>query len=1278
MSEKEDLRSALVELDRLRAREQRTSRENATLLRLLDEMSRATSAEAAAHCLLSICAESLQVDDVALIGLQDAADIRVHASASGALSGLVWERAGRDLVTRPVRFVDLNARSWPSPPPAALASFKALLSAPLRVEGEAPMALILLCAEPAQFGRDDGLLLTRIAKLASQALATQRLSRRNALLANVIDGPGEGSDPPDTGFLDVPLEVVSRAFDRVTNLQTAVVTINNDLLCAPTAMIDAAIDRALEKVGGLTGIDRVYLFRLRAPDRMDNTHEWVADDIVPMIEHLQDMPRDLLTPWLRAFDEDREVAIPMVDDLPPDDPVKTILEEQDIQSLLAIPMRMDRSLTGFVGYDCVHKPRTFLPGEIMLLRSVGNTINAVLERRDAEARARDAQGALLSERNKMQTTLAALPDIVLELDSTGRFIGFHSGRNAGVSGFLSSIIGDTPEDALPGEGAAIAHRVMREVDARGRTEGHEFRFDLPDGGHRFQISAAARKDDTGGGYVFVIRDITEAHAQRREIERLSEVARRSTNLVVVSDAQGRIDWVNHAFTQRTGWSLDEVRGHTPGSFLQSEKTDSATIKQIGDALRACRPVQAEILNVARDGTEYWVDLDIQPLQDHRGRHYGFMAVEADVTERRAQEERLRLLRDEAVAAQERLTAAVAALKDGFVIFDADGRLALCNQPYRDFFPISGDLIHEGMTHEEILRLRLSHGEYPDAAGQEEAWLQARLQARRRPYYEVEQELADGRWVRSFETAMPDGGRVGLRVDITALKEAERRAVNERAAAMEASRDGIALTDPDGAFIYMNPAHMAMFGIGPDDDIHQLEWSDLYSAEVAEWMRRNAFPTLIAKGNWRDELTGQALDGTPVQQEVSLTLNENGGIVCITRDISDRLRNEQERARLREDLQVAQRREIVGQLAAGLAHDFNNILGVISGSAGLIEARHEDGNTDHQDAFRIRQASERATDLVARLRDLGRHETERKEIDLRKPFAEAVELLRAGLRKEHVCIMNVPKTPLVAMADHTDLVQVLLNLGINARDALSPGPNEIRLTLADADTINVTRAPDVGHIQDGCDHAVLRIEDTGSGVDEATRARMFEAYFTSKGKKGSGLGLAIVTGILRNNGAALWFDTDIGKGSCVTIYWPLEQRAARAPRPVADPGGQMRLDGMELLVVDDEKDICDVLAAMLEAAGAEVATTTDPAEALDALVGDPAHWTALVTDHDMPGMTGSDLARAARAARADLPIILVSALFEATCDPALFDAALPKPVSQEGLVAAILGSLRCRS
>jgi len=1270
MSDNEDLRAALIELEKLRLRERAASHENSSLLRVLDAMTRAGSSDEAASILVTICAEALGADVVALVVPDGKQGLAFSVCSPDTLAGSKWS-AGADLLGRPRRMVDLHKRDWGVPIPAYLSALHALLTVPLKIKGEGPMALMAMARAAAQFSSADLHLLGRVAAMAGQTLAAKRLARRNSVLAGLIDGSVQPT-PEHGSFLDAPLEAVSRAFDRLTEAQGVVVALNNDLLRAPSHQIDKAIHKALARTGELSGADRVYVFRCRAPGRMDNTHEWVADGTEPMIDHLQDMPEELMEPWLPSFSKDQEVYIPCVSDMPDDDPVKEILAEQGIKSLLAVPMILDGQITGFLGYDAVQETRSFLPGEVFLLRSVSNTINAILERRHADQRAETATSALLAERNRMQATLDAMPDLVLELDATGRFTGYHLGHNQRFEAIAQGLVGHTPDAALPLEGADIAWRIMREVDATGRTEGHEFRFDLPDRRHWFQISAAARQGgEAYGGYVFVIRDITDARAQRREIERLSEVARRTTNLVIVSDAKGHIEWVNPAFEQRSGWSLEEIRGRKPGSFLQSEKTDPRTKREIAVALRALAPVSAEILNVARDGQEYWVSLDIQPLFDGEGRHKGFMAVQSDVTERRAQAERLLETTALAVKARQRLLSAVEALKDGFALYDPAGRLVLCNQPHRDFFPKSGPLIRDGMTYLDILKLRLEHREYKAAIGQEKEWLARRLQEHSKPYNETEQELADGRWVRAFEQATPDGGRVGLRVDITALKEAERRALNERAAAMDASHDGIAITDAEGHFIYMNPSHRMMFGVAEEEDVRALHWSALYALPQAEWLRNSVIPILKRNGRWQGDVAGLHRDGSAIDQEVSLTLQEDGGIVCISRDISDRRRGDAERARLREELQLAQRREVIGQLAAGLAHDFNNILAVISGSAGLLEARLAAQRADTQEAARILQAASRAAKLVARLRDLGKQGSVRQQLDLRIPLSEAADLLRAGLSDVHNLVVHAPQQPLEAMADPTDILQLLLNLGINARDALDNGPNEIAVTLAPADPNQMQRPPDIGMLRDRTEYIMLCVEDTGPGIDAEIRARIFEPYFTSKGQRGTGLGLAIVAGVVRGNAAALWFDSTSGVGTRVTVFWPVAHEQAAPPELAGSETGVRRLDGVQVLVVDDEEEVCAVLGAMLEAAGAEVATATDPRDALDAITGDPTHWHALITDHDMPHMTGSTLAKSIHAQAPDLPVILVSALPDAASDERRwFSEILQKPVDAKQLVSVV--------
>jgi len=768
--------------------------------------------------------------------------------------------------------------------------------------------------------------------------------------------------------------------------------------------------------------------------------------------------------------------------------------------------------------------------------------------------------------------------------------------------------------------------------------------------------------------VKVIASLLARREQNALIDRLSEIARRTSNLVVMTDAQRRITWVNEAFQRISGWSLEEIRGRNAGSFLHCEDTDPETVAHLRRALDRGEPVQAEILNRARDGRNYWIDLDIQPLRDSAGGLEGFMAVQTDVTERRQQADALRAAAGDAAQARATLEAAVEALQDGFVLFDSHDRLVICNARYREIYPRSADAIVPGATFEEIVRYGLARGEYAEAIGREEEWLAERLAEHRAPESAVEQELSDGRWLRIFEKATPDGGRVGLRVDITALKLAEKRAMADRAAAMEASQDGIAITDTDGLFVYMNQAHLTQFGYTSDAEVIGKPWTLLYSSDVSAWMETNAMPELMRRGRWSGEVMGKARDGSQVDQEVSLTLQPDGGILCITRDMRDRRRATAERDRLREELQLAQRREIVGQMAAGLAHDFNNFLATISGGARLIRENAQPASLSAAGAQRIQAATEQAAELVKRLLSLGRREAEPVTLDLREPLREAADLVRATLRAPMQLQVRLPDAPVEVVADPTHVLQTVLNLAINARDSLYGAAGEICIALEPPDDITPAGPFAVGAPDPVQRHCRIIVSDTGPGMAEDLVARAFKPYETTKGRNGSGLGLAIVSSVVTNAGGALKLDTEPGKGTTFTILWP------EAPVPASEAavieGLTGRLDGRTVLVADDHEELLGIFTSFLESVGAEVAPASAPGDVIEALRENPDGWDLLITDFDMPGMTGTELARAVHTHAPRMPVVLVTALAGvAGRDTEMFDAVLGKPVEKDALVHA---------
>lgn len=984
-----------------------------------------------------------------------------------------------------------------------------------------------------------------------------------------------------------------------------------------------------------------------------------------MREMLQDIPTEMVEHWRAAFDAGEDISIPDVAALPDTSPEKTVLLEQGIQSLLTVPILNEGQFAGFIGFDAVQARRRFLPGEVYLIRSVAKVVAAVLARRDAEESLLAAHAETLSQRTRLKAVLAAMPDLVVELDRFGRFVRWHSGTIILPDAVATAFSGRSLEEALPASLAAEARSVLAELDAGTKTLDREFRHALIGNDERMWQLSASRIGDQG--YLFVMRDVTEARMQNAEIERLSKIARRTTNLVVVTDAERRIEWVNEAFVRTTGWTLNEVRGRTTGSFLHCEATNPATVANIRAALDAGEAVQAEILNRSREGRDYWVALDIQPLRDTSGTLQGFMAVQTDVTERRQQAADLQRAAEAAAQARATLEAAVEALQDGFVLFDAQDKLVICNQKYRESYCRSASAIEVDASYESILRFGLENGEYPEAVGREEVWLSERLSRHHAPAAEFEQQLADGRWLRVYEKATPDGGRVSLRVDITSLKLAEQRARADLSAAMQASQDGIAITDDAGCFLYMNKAHLELFGYSDESEVIGRPFTILYRPAEAAWMRANALPELERNGRWSGEIPGSSKDGTSVDQDVSLTLKEDGGILCIARSMRERRIEAAERARIREELHVAQRREIVGQMAAGLAHDFNNLLAAISGTASLLAVNSGPGSSTALGAERIVSASGQAAELVKRLLRLGARQPERRLLDMRTPVAEAVTLLRASIKAPSQLTLSLPEQPTEVMADPSDILQVVLNLCVNARDAMDGRAGTIAVALADADASDLVGPFAVGTTDARCRYLALSIADTGPGMSLELIQRIFQPYVSTKGDKGTGLGLSIVASVAKSNGGAVRLWSEPGMGTRFTILWPVRSADRRAVAMHIE-GLTGRLDGCRILVSDDQQEVLDVLTAFLEAAGAEVAPSTEPADILAAVKADPDAWDLVITDFDMPGMTGDALAAEVGKVAPGLPVILVTALAGvAGRTGARFASVLGKPVDRNALV-----------
>ncbi len=571
--------------------------------------------------------------------------------------------------------------------------------------------------------------------------------------------------PPDAGQHD---ERVSLA-----------VKLLSDLLRESSRDADAAINNALARLGRFCAVERCFVCRFRQGphgEEPETTHEWYAEGIAHYACVSLDQPGDKIGPWREHVSPDQAIEIEDVGELPESAPVKAMLQRRGVRALVAFPMLIGGQVAGLVGMDDLKGRRRFRRSEVELLNAVANAISALMAQADATQKVTAAHSAMAEARDRLSATLGALPELVIEVDADGRYTGVHTADPGQMMVPADRMIGLTHEEAMPADIAALNRRAMAEVDATGRSGPHPFWADTPRGRRRYAVTVSARPPHLPGaapGYVFVSRDITEEWRLARDAERLGLIARRMTDLVMIIGLDDRIDWVNPAFEARTGWSLEDARGRSPKDLLHAPDTDPAVIAELAEAMTAGRPAQAELLSRTRDGTEFWTDIDLQPLHDSDGTLTGYVSIETDITERKQQAAQLEQLAREATDASKRLELAIEALPDAFAYFDADDRLVMSNSRYRNVFPKAAALMVPGARFEDILRAAVSSGDWPEAKGREEEWIAERMEHHRNHQGAMEQQIA-GRWMRIIERATPDGGRGGMRIDITEVKEAERR------------------------------------------------------------------------------------------------------------------------------------------------------------------------------------------------------------------------------------------------------------------------------------------------------------------------------------------------------------------------------------------------------------------------------------------------------------------------------------------------------------------------
>ena len=743
--------------------------------------------------------------------------------------------------------------------------------------------------------------------------------------------------------------------------------------------------------------------------------------------------------------------------------------------------------------------------------------------------------------------------------------------------------------------------------------------------------------------VINFRDIT-ARKQAEDALRESEARFKAIANYAVSweswfGPEGEYIWVNPAVEHFTGYSAQEILALPDfASTVVADEDRAMFLGRFQEAIRGSREDNFEFRYLHKNGTKRWLSASWQPIFDEQGNPLGTRSSGYDITARKQAEEALR-------ASQQLAESIIESIPGAFYMLDEAGQYVRWNAYQRD------DIV--GKPDDQIAGFPAIDTIHPDD--------RARIQTRIANVLRTGAvETVEGRvllrggpefqWLLMTGRQLVVAGHphlVGIGIDITERKRADviRQESDDRYKALfNRSNDLVYIHDFEGRFIDANSAALNRLGY-TKEELRSVSFATLLSADqyalaaqVLQELQAIGVQTSPTEFRLRTKTGGQIWVET--QAAVIMADGKVVAIQGIGRDVTERKQAEQARAQLEEQLRASQKMEAIGSLAGGVAHDFNNLLSVILGYTGFAMEGVRDGDPIRNDLLEVKQAGERAAALTRQLLAFSRKQVlQPVAIDLNQIAAGVEKMLQRILGEDIDLVQTLAPDLGLTLADPGQIEQVLMNLVVNARDAMPEGG---KLTI-ETSNVEIDEEYAARHVAvTPGSYVQLAVSDKGCGMDEQTRERIFEPFFTTKERgKGTGLGLSTVYGIVKQSGGNIWVYSEPGQGTTFKIYLPRAPSATAAtaiePTTIRAPS-----TGTEtILVVEDEEALRKVALRALEAAGFKVLTAADGNEALMKSAQHAGDIQLLLTDVVMPGMSGRVLAQELAKTRPTIKVVYMS-------------------------------------
>jgi two-component system, cell cycle sensor histidine kinase and response regulator CckA len=696
-------------------------------------------------------------------------------------------------------------------------------------------------------------------------------------------------------------------------------------------------------------------------------------------------------------------------------------------------------------------------------------------------------------------------------------------------------------------------------------------------------------------------------ALRNREKRYRHIVDNANDIIYMTDAKGFFLIFNEAGLRTTGYSRDEITRMHYLDLIQPEYKKEVErfygiqyVKRIPDTYY-------ELPVITKQGKTIWIGQHIQLVAEDDG-ITGFQAIGRDITARRKAEEAL-------IESEEKYRLLIESLPHAVIILQ-DSKLAFIN--YAGVRMFRWNSVEEALGTEDLAiasrkeRDRISRYVTERLAGNSDIPGQYLTTLQRMDGEEFPAQV--------FVTLLDyKGGRAEQVVilDTTEQQQAERALVeselNYRALFQE-SRDAVVITSREGRVIDANHAFIELFGFN-EEEVRNMDILRIYPDPE---MRKQFQQDIEKTGSLKDyEVKRRRKDGTEMDCLISSTVrsDDQGNIIGYQGIISDIT----DRKRLEKELLHAQKMEAVGTLAGGIAHDFNNLLQVTMGYSELLLSEKKQTDPEYQDLGKILEAAQTGADLVQRLLAFSsKTEIKQRPISLNHQIEKAKKILSRTIPRMIEIELHLSDSLSPINADPAQIEQVIMNLALNARDAMPEGG---RLTIS---TENTTFDDQYCSNHPGLEpggHVLLTISDTGSGMDKETLENIFDPFFTTKAVgRGTGLGLAVVHGIVQQHGGDINCESEPGKGTIFRICFPaLEEKlyASETSRaPIKLPRGTETI-----LLVDDEDYVRDLGERILRRWGYNVLLATNGKEALEIYLKERDNISLVILDLIMPEMGG---------------------------------------------------------